>query len=146
MTVAGQPSDAWTPRADEVHDLYMAARPPFTTSGKPVNLSAAESTIAHAVGSLLAEIGDDVELAARYHLKAKLVVGLHAASLLESNYFPEQQGDGQAERLYTWYQAELLGLRQLLGNADGGRVGARVGTIRVKPGLAPPCPPLPYVG
>jgi hypothetical protein len=120
----------WTPRPDEVHAL-LASRPAFTDDSRP-SVAQVADLVKLADDSLSAETADT--LPARLIGKAKLVVALHAAALVESTFFPEQQyGDrSPADVLYSRYQSELLGLRALQGTSinDGTGGGGTAGDDR----------------
>lgn len=117
--------NAWTPTVEQVHAL-IASRPAFTLTSRPTAADVAD-LVQLADDSLSAETA--ATMPAQLVGKARLVVALHAAALVESTFFPEQQyGDrSPADVLFGRYQAELLGLRALLGVAinDGtGGTGA----------------------
>lgn len=118
----------WRPSPAQVHAL-IPVRPAFTATSKP-SIDEVEDLIDLALDAVTDEtsVGTFPEIRAG---KARFVIALSAASMVEQGYFPEQQigPDSPAQLLYTRYQAELLGLRTILGTASG--TPRRVGTIRL---------------
>lgn len=131
----GSTTEAITPNPNEVHDL-IAARPSFTSDSRP-STGAVERLINLSVRSLVAEFGE--HLGEKYFGKARFIVSLHAASIVEQTYFPEQQsGSGQGATLYQWYKDELMGLRALLGSEGGSGPGPKIRSLSLGAGLAEP--------
>ncbi len=105
----------WLPTPKQVHAL-IPMRPEFTTTSNP-SIDQVEDLIdlaADAVGSESTADFSTVQAG-----KVRYIVALHAASLVEAAFFPEQQlgPDDPARLLNERYVSELVGLRTILEGA-----------------------------
>jgi hypothetical protein len=108
----------WWPTPTQIQDLLPTRLERMTRgAGRPTE-EQVQGLINQAATELAPELGSAPTMASpgreRVYDLARWAVTLNTASLVEANFFPEQQDSGQAERLYQRYVGALIPLRTAL--------------------------------
>lgn len=132
------PPQPWWPTAQQVRDVLITRLANMARgAGRPTQ-EQVEGVIGQAATELAPELvgAETMPPVSRdrvYNL-ASWAVTLNSASLIEANFFPEQQDGGQAERLYQRYLGALVPLRTAL-QGQSVPVAQFSGSVSLRPGM-----------
>jgi hypothetical protein len=110
--------ETWWPTAEQIQELLPTRLQGMDSSRSRPSMEQVEGLIAQAASELAPELGNIALMPSpgreRICNLARWAITLNTGSLVEANFFPEQQDAGQAERLYQRYIGALTPLRMAL--------------------------------